>query len=117
VKRDEQIRDIKVFKTEFIRFYESQILKVQDKIDQVFTILKYQKQVPIKFFKKLNGFENLYEIRVITAFKSIRIMCFKEGDQLIILTHAFVKKSQKTPKKELNKALNLKKEYYERQID
>jgi phage-related protein len=44
-------------------------------------------------------------------------MCFKEGDQLIILTHAFVKKSQKTPKKELNKALNLKKEYYERQID
>ena len=54
---------------------------------------------------------------MITAFNSIRIMCFKDGDQLIILTHSFVKKSQKTPKKAINKALSLNKEYYERQVD
>ena len=67
--------------------------------------------MPIKFFKKLENTEGIYEVRVITTFKSIRILCFFDGGDLIVLTNCFVKKTQKTPKKEIKKAEKLKKEY------
>jgi phage-related protein len=50
-------------------------------------------------------------VRVLTSEKSIRILCFKEKEELIILTNCFVKKSQKTPSKEIRLAEKLKKEY------
>jgi phage-related protein len=50
-------------------------------------------------------------IRVITAFKSIRILCFFDKGELVVLTNCFVKKTQKTPRKEIKLAERLKKEY------
>ena len=46
-------------------------------------------------------------------FKSfqIRIFCFFNKSKMIILTHGFIKKKQKTPKQEIEKALRLMKEY------
>ena len=63
--------------------------------------------------KYLEGTESLYEIRVSTTFKQIRIFCFFDEGQLVVLTNCFVKKTQKTPKKELELAKKLKKEYFE----
>ena len=42
----------------------------------------------------------------------IRLLFFRgHGDILIIASHAFIKKSQKTPNKEKSKAINYKKQY------
>ena len=99
------------YKSYFIDFYKSQELKVQEKIEYVFDLVRFEKQVPKKFFKNLENTNGIYEIRVITTFKSIRILCFFDKGELIVLTNCFLKKSQKTPRKEIKMAEKLKKEY------
>jgi phage-related protein len=60
----------------------------------------------------LENTDGIYEIRVITTFKSIRILCFLDDGNLVILTNCFIKKSQKTPRQEIKQAERLKKEYF-----
>jgi len=105
------IRRIIAYKTYFIDFYKSQDFKVQEKIEYVLDLVRFEKQVPLKFFKYLENTDGIYEIRIITTFKSIRILCFFDQGDLIVLTNCFVKKSQKTPRKEIKMAEKLKKEY------
>jgi phage-related protein len=68
-------------------------------------------RVPDKFFKKLENTDGIYEVRVITTLKSIRLLCFLDNGNLIILTNGFIKKTQKTPKKEIDRAERMKEEY------
>lgn len=70
------IRRIIAYKKYFIEFYKSQEVKVQEKIEYVFDLIRFEKQVPKKFFKSLENTDGIYEIRVITTFKNIRILCF-----------------------------------------
>ena len=104
-------RKILFYKDYFIDFYSVQEPKVQQKIEFVLDLVRFERQVPIKFFKRLKGSEGICEIRVITAFRSIRILCFLEGADLVILLNSFIKKTQKTPRKEIKLAEKLKKEY------
>jgi phage-related protein len=94
-----------------VNFYKSQDLQVQEKIEYVLDLVRFERQVPKKFYKLLENTDGIWEIRVITTFKSIRILCFQDKGNLVVLTNCFLKKSQKTPKKEIKTAENLKKEY------
>jgi len=85
--------------------------KTQEKIEYVLDLVRYEKQVPIKFFKFLESTDGIYEIRIITTFKNIRILCFFDEGQLVVLTNCFLKKTQKTPRKEIKLAERLKNEY------
>jgi len=105
------IRKVIAYKDDFIKFYKSQDNKTQDKIEYVLDLLRFEKQVPIKFFKYLEETDGIYEVRVITAFKSIRILCFFDKGDLIVLTNCFIKKTQKTPRQEIKLAESLKAEY------
>ena len=105
------VRKIKVYKRYFIDFYEEQEEKVQDKIEYVLDLVRFERRVPKKFFKALENTDGIYEVRVITTFKSIRILCFFDDGNLVMLANCFVKKTQKTPKKEIKLAEKLKKEY------
>ncbi len=105
-------RQVIAYKNYFIDFYNQQDNKVQEKIEYVFDLIRFEDRVPIKFFKFLEGSDGIYEVRVITAFKSIRILCFFDKGELVVLTNCFVKKSQKTPRKEIKLAEKLKKEYF-----
>ena len=105
-------RKISVYGSFFSNFYEEQSDKVKDKIDYVLELIKHEKRVPKKFLKFLTGTDGLYEIKVSTVFNNIRIFCFFDDGQLVVLTNCFVKKTQKTPKKHLNLAIKLKKEYF-----
>lgn len=105
------IRKIIAYGENFVKFYKSQDKKVQEKIEYVVDMIRFEKQVPIKFFKYLDDTDSLYEIRVITTFKSIRILCFFDKGELVVLTNCFLKKTQKTPKKEIQIAERLKMQY------
>jgi len=89
-----------------------QTQKVKDKIDYVLDIIKHIQQVPIKFLKHIESTDGLYEVRVKTTFKNIRIFCFFDQGNLIILTNCIEKKSQKTQRGSLDLAIKLKKEYF-----
>lgn len=84
---------------------------MQEKIEYVFDLVRFEKHVPKKFFKSIENTNGIYEIRVITTFKSIRILCFFDKGELIVLTNCFIKKTQNTPKKEIKMAEKLRKEY------
>jgi phage-related protein len=105
------VRRIIAYKDNFLEFYGSQDNKVQQKIEYVLDLVRFEKQVPSKFFKLLEGTRGIYEIKVITTFKSLRILCFFDTGDLVVLTNCFLKKSQKTPKKEIRAAERLKREY------
>ncbi len=89
------IRRIIAYKNYFVDFYKSQDSKVQEKIEYVFDLVRFEKQVPKKFFKNLKNTDEIYEIRVITTFKSIRILCFFDKGELVVLTNCFIKKLKK----------------------
>lgn len=42
-----------------------------------------------------------------------RVFCFFDKGRLVILLNGFQKKTEKTPKNEIDKAINLMNEYYE----
>lgn len=106
------IRKIKVYRNYFWEFYNVQSETVKDKIDYVFAIVRTEKQISKTFFEHMEGTAGIFEIKVKVGNNIFRIFsCFDDG-QLIILFNGFQKKSQKTPKNELKKAIELKKQYY-----
>ena len=67
-------RSIILYKKHFLDFYNDQESKVQLKIEYVLDLIRFERQVPDKFFKSLVNTDGIYEIRIITAFKNIRIL-------------------------------------------
>lgn len=105
------VRKIILFKEYFRDFYSTQEEKVQVKIEYVLDLVRFERHVPKKFLKYLENTDGIYEIRVITTFKSIRIFCFFDEGNLVVLANCYVKKSQKTPRKEIKLAEKLRAEY------
>ncbi len=69
--------------------------------------------IPEIYFKHLENTDGLYEIRVQVGNDIFRIFCFFDNNNLVVIGHGFQKKTQKTPAKELERAVKIKKEYYE----
>lgn len=67
-----------------------------------------------RLFKKLDGTE-IWEFRMEYEGNAYRLLSFwdKEENSLVIATHGFSKKDQKTPKKEIKKAEEIRKAYFE----
>jgi len=95
----------------FDKFFIKQRDKVKDKIIWTFNLIEELPRVPEIYLKHLGGTDGLYEIRVKQGSDIFRIFCFFDRGNLVVLINAFQKKAQKTPKKEIEKALKLKQEY------
>ena len=54
----------------------------------------------------------MFEIRVQLGSDIFRIFCCFDGNKLVVLFSGFQKKTQKTPSKEINRALRIMNEYY-----
>lgn len=105
------MRQVIAYKRYFLDFYEGQGEKVQAKIEWTLSLVRDLDRVPIKYFKKIAGTKDLYEIRVEFEGNIYRIFSFFDQGSLIILGNAFHKKTPKTPKAEIEKALRIQKEY------
>jgi len=108
---NKKIRKVTLYKEYFTNFYEKQKQKVKGKILWTFRLLETQKQVPDDYLKHIEGTDGLYEIRVQQGSDIFRIFCFFDEGKLIVLANGFQKKTQNTPKSEIDKALKIKKEY------
>ncbi|MFR9641478.1 MAG: type II toxin-antitoxin system RelE/ParE family toxin [Rikenellaceae bacterium] len=104
-------REIVAYKNYFLDFIKSLKSSEAKKIYYILDLLKTQERISTKFVKHLQ--EGLYEIRAEYEGNIYRIFfCFDEG-RIVVLFNGFQKKSQKTPKSEIEKALKIKAEYYE----
>lgn len=107
------IRKIIFFENHFIEFYQKQNAKVKGKIQYAFELIKQVERVPGKFLKYLTGTNGIYEIRIEYQSNIYRIFCCFDEGKLVVLFNGFLKKTQKTPKKELEKAQKLMESYFE----
>lgn len=105
-------RSIIFFENHFIEFYQIQDQKVKDKIQYVFELIRQVDQVPEKFLKHLTGTNGLYEIRIDYQSNIFRILCCFDQGKLIVLFNGFQKKTQKTLRKEVDKAEKLMQDYF-----
>ncbi len=106
-------RTIISFKNYFEDFLSKQKTKVREKIIWTFLLIEEVRQVPETYLKHIEGTDSLYEIRVQTGSDVFRIFCFFDEGKLVVLANGFQKKTQKTSKQEITRALKIKEEYYE----
>ena len=109
--KNQKNRTIIFYKDYFQEFFLKQRDKVKDKIIWTFDLIEELQRVPETYLKHIENTDGLYEIRVQLGRNIFRIFCFFDQGQLVVLAHGFQKKTQKTPKKEIEKALKIKEEY------
>ncbi len=90
--------------------------KQAQKVTWVLRLIKEVDLVPAKYLKKLVNIDDIWEIRVQAGNNIFRLLGFFDDEQIVILNHAFQKKSQKTPTKEIKKSETRKKDYLERRL-
>lgn len=93
-------------------FLREQPVKAQKKI--AFNIRKLECGIKDKeLFEKLGG-SNIWEIRTLFDGSYYRLFSFWDTDKeaLIVATHGLVKKTKKTPAKEIERAEEIRKEYF-----
>ena len=111
VEKNQKYRKIAFFKNYFQEFFDKQSKKVKAKIVWTFELVEDLQRVPETYLKHIESTDGLYEIRVQLGSDIFRIFCFFDQGQLVILVNGFQKKTQKTPKKEIELALKIKAEY------
>ncbi|WP_394991360.1 type II toxin-antitoxin system RelE/ParE family toxin [Emticicia sp.] len=105
------IRTIIFYKNYFREFFEKQHDKVKSKIIWTFDLIEELQRIPETYLKHLEGTDGLYEIRVQVASDIFRLFCFFDNGKFVVLANGFQQKTQKAPKKEIDKALKIKAEY------
>ncbi len=108
----ERIRKVVAYKDYFKEFLIVQPQKVQDKIFKIIEIIEFQQRIPEKYLKHIEGEKGLYEARIKLGTDIWRVFCFFDKGKLVILLNGFQKKTQKTPKSEIDKAVLLMEEYF-----
>jgi len=109
----EKIREVIAYKNYFVDFLTKQPIKVQDKIFKIIEAIETLERIPTTYLKLISGTNGLYEARIQLGSDIWRVFCFFDKGKLVILLNGFQKKTQKTPKNEIEKAIILMKEYYE----
>lgn len=110
---EEPIREIVNYKHYFDEFINRQTSAVQRKVEYVLDLIRHVPRVPEKFLKHIEGTKGLFEVRVEVQSNIYRIFCFFDEGQLVVLMNGFQKKSQKTPKGEIELAERLRGEYFQ----
>jgi len=105
------MRTLEPYKNYFWDFYNPLKQEVKSKVDYVLHIVMSVQRVPVKFFKHIE--DGIYEIRVEMGSNIYRIFCFFDDDKLVVLLHGFQKKTQKTPRNEIEQAKRLRRNYYD----
>lgn len=112
VSENDKHRTILFYKNYFEEFFIKLRQKAKDKIIWTFNLIEDLSQVPETYLKHIETTDGLYEIRVQQGGDIFRIFCFFDKGKLIVVTSGFHKKTQKTPRQEIEKALKIKEEYY-----
>ena len=106
-------RQLIYFRDYFWDFFNQQTEKTKDKIDYVLFLVTVTENIPRKFFEQMTGYDGLFAIRIEFESNIYRIFCCFDKGNLVVLFNGFQKKKQKTPKKEIEKAVRIMREYFD----
>jgi len=97
-------------------FLDSLPGKAAQKITWVLSLIEDLDVLPSRYFKKLVSTEEIWECRIQLGSNAYRIFCFFDGHSVVILTHGMIKKAQKTPQKEIERAEAYRRDYLRRRL-
>ena len=109
---NQKVREVVEFENHFSEFLKKQPVKVQNKIFKIIEAIETLERVPSNYLKAIVGTDGLYEARIQLGSDIWRVFCFFDKGKLVILLNGFTKKTQKTPKNEIDKALKLMEKYH-----
>ena len=112
----ERVRNIIIYRRYLYDFVHSLSLKTKNKIAYELYLLTVAERIPAKFFKHMEGTDGLYEIRVDFEGNCYRIFCCFDEGNIVVLFNGFHKKTQKTSKSEIDKALIIKESYFKEKL-
>ena len=95
-------------------FLDQLSAKQAQKVTWVLKLIEELERVPAQYFKKMVNTTDLWEVRVAAGSNIFRLIGFFDGSNLVVLAHAFQKKTQKTPKWAIKIAEERKKDYFGR---
>jgi phage-related protein len=113
------VREVVFYKTVTGRcpveeFLDSLSAKQALKAAWVINLLEDMDFVPAQYFTKMPNTEGLWEVRVKAGTNIFRFLGFFDGRKLVVLSHAFQKKTQKTPRQAIRLAEERKRDYFRR---
>jgi phage-related protein len=113
------MRDVLFYKTSGGRqpvaeFLDSLDGKQAQKVAWVLELIETIERVPKQYFKKLENTEGIWEVRVQSGNNAFRFLGFWDTGKFVILCHAFAKKSQEVPGKDIKLAEDRKNDYFMR---
>jgi phage-related protein len=97
-------------------FFDSLPGKAAQKVTWVLNLIEDFDVVPATYFKKLVSTEDIWECRIQLGSNAYRIFCFFDGLSVVVLTHGLIKKTQKTPQGEIERAEAYRRDYLQRRV-
>ncbi len=95
-------------------FLEKLSSKQAKKAAWVMGLVEDMESVPGQYFQKMTSTDDLWEIRVKAGSDIFRFLGFFDGSKLVVLSHAFQKKTQKTLRQAIRLAEERKQDYFRR---
>ncbi len=108
---NKKFRNAFFYKNYFEKFFIQQNNRVKEKILWTIRLIEDVEVVPSIYLKYISGTNGIYEIRIQTGSDIFRIFCFFDKENLVVIGNGFQKKTQKTPKNEIIKAIQIKLNY------
>ena len=105
-----KLRKIITYGNYFESFMETLSIKVQTKIQYGLLLLKTQERWSVKFVKLIK--DGIFELRTEYDGNIYRVFFIFDDGNIVVLFNGFQKKTQKTPKSEIEKAIKIKEAYY-----
>jgi len=105
------MKKIIAYKRYYSDFMETLSKAERTKILRALLLFETEDKIPHHYIKYIR--DGIYEFRVNYGNNEFRIFFIYDGDTMVVLFNCFKKKTQKTPKSEIEKAVRLKNEYYE----
>ena len=105
------MKRIVAYKSYYTDFMASLSREEQLKIRRVLALFETENLIPHHYIKYVG--KGIFELRITLPTREARIFFIYDGETMVVLFNCFVKKTQKTPKKEIEKANKLKREYEE----
>ena len=103
-------RTIIAYGNYYNEFVETLNEKEKLKFKYILSLLETRDRMPVRFIKYIR--DGLYELRMEYENNIYRIFFIFDENYVVVLFNGFQKKTQKTPEKEINKALKIKEAYY-----
>ncbi len=105
------IRTIQAFGDYYDQFMDTLSASEKMKVHYILDMLKVQERISTKFVKHIQ--DGLFELRVEYNSNIYRLFFIFDDGQIVVLFNGFQKKTQKTPQKEITRALKIREDYYE----